>query len=281
MDFKKLITFFLLAFLPVAAIGWYLHSGDTSSNMMLGMALTSVCMFFPLLAVVITQLIFKEPVLGGLGISFKINRWWFIGWLLMPVFVAVTLGITLLMPGAKLSTDNETLQLAFSQLPAGLANVRGFVLISVVSGMFAGITINALLAFGEEIAWRGFLMKLFKGKSFITAFLSIGFIWGLWHAPIILNGHNYPDHPGLGIFMMIVFCILLTPILMYFRKKSGSVIVPAIMHGTINALAGINLILVSPSNELLYGCTGLAGFIALLLINICLYIYDTFISKES
>ena len=181
MDFKKLITFFLLAFLPVAAIGWYLHSGDTSSNMMLGVALTSVCMFFPLLAVVITQLIFKEPVLGGLGISFRINRWWFIGWLLMPVFVAVTLGITLLMPGAMLSTDN---------VPAGLANVRGFVLISVVSGMFAGITINALLAFGEEIAWRGFLMKLFKGKSFITAFLSIGFIWGLWHAPIILNGPN-------------------------------------------------------------------------------------------
>lgn len=281
MNIKKLLVFFLLAFLPIAGIGWFLHSGEASSNMLLTMVLTSACMFFPLVAVVITQLIFKESVLGGLGISFKINRWWFIGWLLMPVFVAVTLGITLLMPGAKWTPDSETLQTAFSQLPAGLGNVWGFVLVSVASGMIAGATINAVFAFGEEIAWRGFLMKEFKGKSFTAASLWIGFIWGLWHAPIILNGHNYPDHPALGVLMMIVFCILLTPILMYFRKKSGSVIVPAIMHGTINALAGINLILVSPSNELLYGCTGLAGFIALLLINICLYIYDTFISKES
>ena len=81
--------------------------------------------------------------------------------------------------------------------------------------------------------------------------------------------------------MMVAFCLLFTPILMYFRQKSGSVIVPAIMHGTFNAVAGISFfVVVTPANDLLYGAAGLAGFIVLLLTDICLYIYDIFISKE-
>ena len=81
--------------------------------------------------------------------------------------------------------------------------------------------------------------------------------------------------------MMVVFCVLLTPMLMYFRQKSGSVIVPAIMHGTFNGVVGITLILVTPVNDLLYGASGLAGFITLLLIDAIIYIYDRFISKEN
>jgi D-alanyl-lipoteichoic acid acyltransferase DltB (MBOAT superfamily) len=30
-------------------------------------------------------------------------------------------------------------------------------------------------------------------------------IWGLWHAPVILQGHNYPGYPLLGVLMMVVF----------------------------------------------------------------------------
>ena len=32
----------------------------------------------------------------------------------------------------------------------------------------------------------------------------IGVIWGFWHAPLILQGHNYPQHPWAGVFMMTV-----------------------------------------------------------------------------
>ena len=115
----------------------------------------------------------------------------------------------------------------------------------------------------------------------MTTALLTGTIWGLWHAPIILNGHNYPQHPVIGVLMMIVFCVLLTPMLMYFRQKSGSVIVPAIMHGTFNGVVGITLILVTPANDLLYGASGLAGFITLALIDAVIYFYDHFISKEN
>lgn len=293
MNSRKLIIFILCAFLPMVAIGVIMHlfggspaglSADVMTEnptkAIVGIILSAGAMLLPMIAVIITQLLSKEPVLKGLDISFKINRWWFIGWLLMPVIAVMVLGVTLLMPGAVWSPDNDTIQTALESLPAGIG-VWGMLAITLFSGLYAGITINGIFAFGEEIAWRGYLLKLFKGKKFMTTALLTGTIWGLWHAPIILNGHNYPQHPVIGVLMMVVFCVLLTPMLMYFRQKSGSVIVPAIMHGTFNGVVGITLILVTPANDLLYGASGLAGFIILALIDAVIYIYDRFISKEN
>ena len=292
MNIKKLTVFLLFAFLPMVAVGLVMHfsgasAGEAAADAANGDTVTAVkrlvmsagSMLIPLLAVIFTQLIFKEPVLKGLGISFKFNRWWWIGWLLMPVIAMLTLGVTLLMPGARWTPDSEMVQQSLQNMPEGIG-VWGLIGISILSGLFAGITINALIAFGEEIAWRGFLMKEFQGKKFLSAVLWIGVIWGLWHAPLILNGHNYPQHPVAGVFMMVILCILLSTLLMYFRKKSGSVIVAAIIHGTINAVAGISAIVVTPANDLLYGAEGVAGMIVLLVVNTCLYLYDKYISKE-
>lgn len=292
MNTKKLIVFLLWAFVPMVVVGLVMHSGaaflggqsddviDSAPTAALrGLVFSAGAMLIPLLAVIFTQLIFKEPVLKGLGISFKLNRWWWIGWLLMPAIALAVLGVTLLMPGAKWTPDSVMMQQAMQSMPEGVG-VWGVIGISLLSGLLMGVTLNAFFAFGEEIAWRGFLMKEFKGKKFLTIALWIGVIWGLWHAPIILNGHNYPQHPVAGVFMMVAFCLLLTPMLMYFRQKSGSVIVPAIMHGTFNAVMGVSATVVTPANDLLYGSPGLAGMIVLLVVNTCLYLYDRYISKE-
>ena len=292
MNTRKLIVFLLWAFLPMVAVGLVMHFGGASTvdvgadpasvdpiAALKGFVLSAGAMLIPLLAVIFTQLIFKEPVLKGLGISFRVNRWWWIGWLLIPIVAMAMLGLTLLMPGARWTPDSKLVQQALRSMPEGVG-VWGLIGISMLSGMFAGVTINAVFAFGEEIAWRGFLAKLFQGKRFLVAALWIGVIWGFWHAPLILNGHNYPQHPVAGVFLMVVMCLLLTVLLLYFRKKSGSVIVPAIMHGTINALAGVTALVVTPSNDLLYGAAGLAGMLVLLAVDVCLYLYDRFISKD-
>ena len=292
MNTKKLIVFLLWAFLPMVIVGLVMHfSGASAVGLpeessaidplaaMKGLLFSAGAMLIPLLAVIFTQLIFKEPVLKNLGISFKLNRWWWIGWLLMPVIAFAVLGVTLLMPGAKWTPNSEMMQSAIASMPEGFG-IWGVIAVTMISGLLNGITINAVFAFGEEIAWRGFLMKEFKGRKFLTAALWIGIIWGFWHAPIILNGHNYPQHPVAGVFMMVAFCLLFTPMLMYFRQKSGSVIVPAIMHGTFNAVVGISAVVVTPANDLLYGGPGLAGFIVLLMMDVCLYLYDRYFSKE-
>ena len=266
MDRKKLIIFILVAFLPMIGAGVAMHYCVP----LLKSLISAGVMFIPMLAVIITQLICKEPIFTGVGISFKFNRWWVIGWLLIPIIALAIVGMTLLMPGAEWTPDSDTMKLVLKSMPEGFG-VWGFIGVTILSGMFAGATINAVFAFGEEIAWRGFLLKLFNGKKFWNVALWTGIIWGFWHAPIILNGHNYPQHPVLGVFLMVVFCVLFTPILMYFRQKSGSVIVPAIMHGTFNAVAALSLVLVTPTNDLLYGATGLAGMLVLLIVDVCLF----------
>lgn len=277
MNTKKLVTYILCAFIPMIGIGVLMSCG---SNVILKSLLSLVAMLLPMIAVIITQTVNKEQIFHGLDISFKINRWWVIGWLLMPVLAVAVLGMTLLMPGAVWSPDSEVVKAALASMPEGVG-LGAFIAITLISGLFAGLTVNAVFAFGEEIGWRGYLLKIFKGKTFLSTALWTGIIWGLWHAPIILNGHNYPQHPVAGVFMMVGMCVFLTPIFMYFRLKSGSVIVPAIMHGTFNGVVGLSMILVTPANDLLYGGPGLAGLITLLLLDICLYIYDRFISKEN
>jgi hypothetical protein len=58
------------------------------------------------------------------------------------------------------------------------------------------------------------------------------------------------------------------------------VIAASIFHGTINAVPGLAVILISGGNDLTVGLTGLAGFIVFALANILLWIHDRFITRE-
>ena len=288
MKTKRILIFILWAFVPMIGTGLFLHFAGAATSQaeispvaaMTGFLFSAGAMLIPLLAVVFTQLICREPVLEGVGISFRINRWWWIGWLLIPVISLAILGMSLLMPGARWAADSELLQLSLAQMPQGFGP-WGLIAVSLFSGLLAGATLNAVFAFGEEVAWRGFLVREFKDRKFLTASLLIGVIWGFWHFPLILNGHNYPDHPVPGVFMMVLMCTALTPILLYFRQKSGSVIVPAVMHGTFNAVVGISNLFVLPQNDLLIGAPGLAGLIVLLLTDVGLFLFDRYVTREN
>ena len=117
--------------------------------------------------------------------------------------------------------------------------------------------------------------------SFAKASLLISSIWGIWHTPLILMGHNYPQHQQFGVIMMIIWCVLLTPIIIYFTIKSKSVIAAAILHGTMNATATISNMQVSGGNDLTVGLTGAAGLIAMTVLILGIFIYDTYISREN
>jgi uncharacterized protein len=149
-----------------------------------------------------------------------------------------------------------------------------------VQGIIAGSTINAIFGFGEEAGWRGFFQNALKGRHFYLACLIIGIVWGFWHAPVVLQGHNYAEHRIAGVFMMTLLTILLAPIFAYPAIKAGSVLAAAIMHGVYNAKAIIGLIFVKGGSDLLTGGAGAAGLISLLIANIALFLYDKFIAKE-
>ena len=282
-----LILTFLISF---SLVGIYILTGRGYSDRIAFTILGATYMFVPMISAIIVKKAIHHEKLGDLLISFKVNKWFFIAWGLPLIITFLTLGISLLFPSVKYAPEMtgmfkrfesmmtpeqmEQMKLSLASLPVDA------IWIMLVQGLIAGITINAVAAFGEELGWRGFLLQEFKAMSFSKASILIGFIWGIWHAPLILMGHNYPEHPQLGVLMMIVWCILLTPIFIYITIKSKSVIAAAIFHGTINATAGLAIIKIDGGNDLTVGVTGLAGFLALLILLIGIFIYDFYISKE-
>lgn len=276
---KNLKLYIAIAYGLVWAAGLALYLSGATVASFSGAApwLVSICMFIPLVATLICQKSSKEPLLRNIGISWKVNRWWFVGWFTFPVIALLTLLFTNWISG--IDTHTEAMLTLGQSMPVGPA---GATAITLLSGMLAGVTINALFAFGEEVGWRGYLLKQFEGKNFLTSAIVIGIIWGLWHAPLILLGHNYPQHPQWGVLMMVVVCIPMSFIIQYFRVKSGSVIVAAIMHGTCNAVAGLTMLFVSLDkyNDLIDGATGLAGILAMLVVALCIFLFDRYVTRD-
>lgn len=256
-----------------------------------GIVLGSAYMFVPMVAaLVVKKAICKEKVKKDLLISFKINKW-FLAVIVFPLLlVAVTFGISLLFPNVSLSLDMEGMfaryeaQLTPEQMEQMRISMKLMpihpALMTLIQGLIAGVTINAVAGFGEELGWRGFLLIEFEKMKFLKASIIMGAIWGIWHAPIILMGHNYPEHPELGVLMMTIWCILLSPIFNYITIKTKSVIAASILHGTLNATAGLSIMLLMGGNDLTVGVTGTSGFIALILIITAIYLYDNKVSKE-
>ena len=245
-------------------------------------------MLLPAVCAIILQVIHKEKPFRNLNVSFKLNWWFLIAGIVPFIYSFMALGINLLFPNVSFSITAEGF---LSSLPAEQAELVMqqlsrfppivFLLIQIAQALIAGYTINALFGLGEELGWRGYLLKALQDKKLLPASLIIGTVWGLWHFPLILLGHNYPQHPVAGVGMMVIFCILLTPMMIYIVIKSKSVITAAIFHGVNNAIAGIAILYLSGGNDITNGVTGIAGFITLLLVNIAFYLYDKYITKEN
>ena len=288
---KKAVEFVVMTYVVSwLFIGIFVGLGgkwNTSMSLAVGIAY----MFVPAsVAIYLQRFKYKQRVKEELGISFRLNRWFLFAWLIPPVLAFITFGISLLFTGVEYSPNMMGMFERFKdlltpeQMEEMIRQTENMpihpIWLTLVQGLIAGVTINAIAGFGEELGWRGYLFKEVQHLGFWKSSIIIGVIWGIWHAPIILLGHNYPEHPVAGVFMMTVFAVLISPIFTYVRIKSGSVIAASVMHGTFNAVGGISIMMLVGGNDLIIGVTGVAGFVALVIINICLYGYDRYFSKE-
>ena len=156
----------------------------------------------------------------------------------------------------------------------------------LAQGILIGPIINILFTLGEELGWRGYLLqKLSKECSVQKSIIISGIIWGIWHAPIIAMGHNYGTGyvgaPWLGIFAMIVFCVVCGSYLSYLAIKTQSAIPCAIAHSAINAFAGIGICLYKGTPNPFIGPspTGIIGGSIFILVGIYCYVKAGKINK--
>ena len=284
---KYSIIVCLVSWVYAAIMIFGLGVKNVSDNPIKYTVLASLYMLLPLMIAVVIQKVDKDKLASTGLLRFKIKASWLVAWMHPVVMVLLTLVVNALVPGCEFNTDMSAMVPADSvteeqrEMLALFMNPAVVIMITIVSGLLAGVTINAVFAFGEEYGWRNYLVDVLREQKFVCASILIGIVWGLWHFPLILLGHNYPQHSVAGVFMMVVFCVLASFIETYIVVKTKSVFPAAIFHGTINAVAGLNVILIKGGNDLLNGMTGLSGFIVMAIVIMIVYLFDRYILKDN
>ena len=98
-----------------------------------------------------------------------------------------------------------------------------------------GVINNLGSTLGEEIGWRGFLIfELRKIMSFKKLTLFSGFIWAVWHFPIINLIYGRGENLYLHMVSFLIMIIGISVILAYFTFKSNSLWPAAIFHSVHN-----------------------------------------------
>ncbi|NHK28684.1 CPBP family intramembrane metalloprotease [Parvularcula flava] len=273
----QIILFLIISF----AISWtvagrlYTAGGFEGAGPTAGIYLF-VMMTGPAIAALIMTLIYdRDKFFSSLGLSgrspLKVISWSVIGWVVAIVLVTYAALIAALAgPGfadpaasmaAQLEAGLAAQNIDLEELPMSMEML---VMIQFAVNLPLGILINTfLLTFTEELGWRGWLQPRLAFLGFWPMCLLTGLIWGIWHAPIIVMGYNYPGLPVLGPILMTVFCILLTPYVALMRER-GLTWAAGAFHGAINAVAGVSLLFIASSDGWVWnGIMGLGGFIVM------------------
>ncbi|MED5549343.1 MAG: CPBP family intramembrane glutamic endopeptidase [Pseudomonadota bacterium] len=237
-------------------------------------------MFGPAIGAIVATLLFdRSRALTALG--FKPGRagpivvWTVWGWLVPVVLAALASVVTLVLtrsgPADAAAALAAVVEASGQEVPM---SPELLLTLQLAIGVPVGILTNTvLLTISEELGWRGWLQPRLSGLGFWVQSLVIGVIWGVWHAPLILMGYNYPGLGWTGVAVMTLFTVLLTPYLALARERGGGVYAAGAFHGSINAVAGVGLIFLPEQNWPWNGLLGLGGFAVLAagLVPIALY----------
>lgn len=246
----SLVAYLLLAFglAWAIALAVYLHYGPHAyaaapatygDHDVLTLSIFGAMLCPAAAAFIVRGLVVRAPILD-LGLTWGLVRGWLLGLAVPLALVLAAFALGCLAGPAHydwhLTALRESLsgkgptasRLAHASLPAQHA-------ITFIQAAIAGPFIALPFTLGEELGWRGhmtpILMRLFGRPAGLVV---AGILWGLWHLPLILMGHDYPHHPVLGAVVFVGFCVLLSPLLQWLFEMSGSALAPALGHGVVN-----------------------------------------------
>jgi membrane protease YdiL (CAAX protease family) len=290
LDFKRIGIFLAFAF----GIAWlaglivYLTGGIANSQTLIpntpitvaAVLIAIAYMGAPALAHVLTRAVTRE----GWQDTYLRPRlkkgwpYWVAAWLLPAVLTVAGGALFFALYPATFDPTLGTLRDALAA--QGVTQALDPMLLTLVqTGVAVLISplVNGLFTFGEEFGWRAYLQPRLMPLGGRPAMLLMGLIWGVWHWPVILMGHNYGlDYPGapyLGPLMMIWFTFVLGTFLGWVALRGGSVWPAVIGHAAVNGIANLGSLFVQGSpNPLLgplpVGLIGSAGFalVALLIL---------------
>jgi len=223
-------------------------------------ALAPAYMFSPLLAGAAVCVRHNVPV-SAVGFRIGRPRWLAASALAALPLVGLTLLLAVAVPGVGF--DPAADPIPGVGLPSGLPGV----LATLALALGLGVTVNAAFALGEEFGWRGYLLWELAPLGFWRASTVIGVAWGVWHAPVIVAGYNYPAFPVVGVVAMTVATLVFTPLYVTLVARAESVLAAALLHGVFNGSAGLVFAYATADDPLLrqlvaspVGAAGVAAF---------------------
>ena len=221
-------------------------------------ALAPAYMFSPMVAG-LAVCVRRDVPPADAGLRVGRFRWLAAAVLLALLLVGLTLGLAVAVPGVFFdATADPVPGLDVPPGPPGIAAVFALVLL-------LGSTVNAIFAFGEEFGWRGYLLWELAPWGFWRASFAIGALWGIWHAPVIVAGYNYPSFPLVGVAVMVVACLAFSPVYTYAVVRARSVLAAALFHGVFNGSAGLVVVYAAADDavlaELVASPVGAAGIV--------------------
>jgi membrane protease YdiL (CAAX protease family) len=253
---RALVTYLALAFGLSWLVALPLWLGDGLDSPSLTVVAIGMMATPAIAAVVVARFVERRPVARALGIV-PVRPWGrtFL-WAAIAVVVPIALVLVALAVAAALGLYQTDLrefsgfrEILDTQLAAAggveaaglpLEVLVALQLVNVVIGTF----INLVPALGEEAGWRGWLLPHLAGRLPMWAAVVVsGVIWGLWHAPLVLLGYNYPTaSPLVALACMVGSCTVLGAVFAWLRLRSGNVWAPALAHGAVNAAGGTYLL---------------------------------------
>lgn len=285
-DKRRILLYIIVTFAITYIVEFGIMFPRVGTNGVNGDSLVSslffLVMFIPALGVLITRLITKE------GFSeHKLNWTWnkgrgkyyLMAWVLP--FMLTILGVIVYFLVFPKTFDKDASYFMQAVKMPGLnpASVRKTLISQGLASLVFGPIINFIPCFGEEWGWRGYLLpKMLKSTKTVPAIVISGIIWGLWHMPLIIMGHNYGTdyflYPVLGIILMCLFCIEAGVLLSYVTIKTDSCIPAIIGHGAFNGIASVGIYFTYDGGQPIFGpaTCGLIAGIPLLITAVILIV---------
>lgn len=272
---------FALTWIYCLAVIYPMMRGETLTGVPAVMTqfLVAAAMFFPAIGVLITRLVTKE---GFKDAWIRPNIKGNVKTYLLAYFgpgILTILGTILyfIIFSGNFDPDCGYMKLTLEAagtpaeaLPMPLSTV---LLIQGIQALVLGPIMNFVTCFGEEWGWRGYLLPKMSEKLPVVSMLLInGVIWGLWHAPLTIVGHNYgvgyAGFPFTGILAMCLFCTVMGVFLSYVSLKTKSCIPAVLGHGAINSFAAIGMYFTKDGGNPFVGPTptGIIGMIPFVIV---------------
>lgn len=277
---KRLLIFLILTFIISWTVFMLVPIFGLTYGQGSSIVIVASAMFVPAICSILTRLITKEGF-GNMYLkpNFKGNIKLYLMVFFVPtILIFLSAAVYFLIFPASFDSGLTTLkQLAASSGKATSPN--NILMIMSLEVIIIGPIVNIIPTMGEELGWRGYLLP--KLRSFFSnrvAMVITGIIWGLWHLPVIVMGHNYGKdyfgYPWLGILAMVIFCVMLGIIEGYISIRIKSAIPAAMIHSTVNAGAALPVYLITGSYNTLLGpsITGVIGAIPFIIVAVILLI---------